>query len=112
MGIINDKIFKLAGNRAIGKTAPPNKELNEPKISPKGSPCLNIIVPAAEKMPKLIKTIIDKISVNDNDIKFVLEKSKPRNSAETKNININTVPLCINLNNADINIIQLNDFLS
>ena len=109
IGIINETTFNPAGNKAIGKTAPPSSELNEPKISPNGSPCLKIIVPAAEKMPKLINTIMESMNVIMNEGIFVFEKSKPKNKAETKNMKIKTVPLWINLNNADINII---DFVS
>ena len=61
MGTINDTIFKPEGRSAMGKTAPPKRELNEPKIKPKGSPCLNIIVPAAEQIPKLIKITIERV---------------------------------------------------
>jgi len=53
IGTKKEKNFIPAGSNAIGKTAPPNNEPRAPNIRPKGSPCLKIIVPTAEKIPNL-----------------------------------------------------------
>ena len=90
IGTKNEKNCIHAGNTATGKTAPPNSELKPPKIKLNGSPCLNNTVPAAENIPKLIKTITDKIKDTSVDNILMFAKLNPKNKLAIS-INIDSI---------------------